>query len=70
MFSVASFQAAEDKESIQKPNLFVQAFLRVAGTIETIYRNPETDHAEFYVNMFQRSVDFYLQVLKENNIQR
>ena len=68
MFSVASFQAAEDKESIQKPNLFVQAFLRVAGTIETIYRNPETDHAEFYVNMFQRSVDFYLQVLKENNI--
>lgn len=68
MFSVASFQAAEDKESIQKPSLFVQAFLRVAGTIETIYKDPKADNAEFYVNMFKRSVDFYLQVLKENNI--
>ena len=69
MFSVASFQAAEDKESIQKPSLFVQAFLRVAGTIETIYRDPNADHTEFYIKMFRRSVaDFYLQVLKENNI--
>ena len=68
MFSVASFQAAEDKESIQKPSLFVQAFLRVAGTIETIYKDPKADHAEFYINMFKRSMEFYLQVLKENNI--
>ena len=68
MFSVASFQAAEDKDSIQKPSLFVQAFLRVAGTIETIYKDPKADHAEFYINMFKRSMEFYLQVLKENNI--
>ena len=68
MFSVASFQAAEDKESIQKPALFVQAFLRVASTIETFYKDPNAEHAEFYIKMFRRSVDFYLQVLKENNI--
>ena len=68
MFSIASFQAAEDRESIQKPSLFVQAFLRVAGTIETVYKDPDADHAEFYIKMFRRSVDFYLQVLKENNI--
>jgi hypothetical protein len=68
MFSVASFQAAEDKESFQKPTLFVQAFLRVASTVETFYKDPNADHAEFYIKMFRRSVDFYLQVLKENNI--
>ena len=68
MFSVASFQAAEDKKSIEKPSLFVQAFLRVASTIETIYKDPKADHAEFYVKMFRGSVGFYLQVLKENKI--
>ena len=68
MFSIASFQAAQDKESVQKPGMFVQSFLRVAGTIELLYKDPKAENAAFYIKMFRRSVDFYLQVLKENEI--
>ena len=68
MFSVASFQVAEKKEDIQNPSLFVEAFLRVAATIESFYKDPEADHAEFYVKIFRRAVDFYLQVLQENKV--
>lgn len=73
MLSVASFQVAEDKQSLQEPSLFYQAFMRVASTIELVYKYREMDekveHPEIqYVQMFRRSVDFYVQVLKENKI--
>ena len=55
MFSVASFQVAEKKEDIQNPSLFVEAFLRAAATIESFYKDPESDHAEFYCKDFQAS---------------
>ena len=74
MMSIASFQVVEDETSLQKPTLFYQAFMQVASTIERVYKHREaaeddTQHAEIqYVQLFRKSVDFYLQVLKENKV--
>ena len=73
MMSVASFQAVEDKASLQEPSLFFQAFIQVASTLELVYKfkDQESDalQAEIqYVQMFRKSVDFYLQVLNDNQV--
>lgn len=79
MMSVASFQAVENKASLQEPSLFFQAFIQVASTLERVYMHREDDkhknqasddkQAEIqYVQIFRKSVDFYLQVLNDNKV--
>ena len=73
MLSVASFQAAEDKKSLQEPMLFFQTFMRIASTLELVYKYKDkkeaADYPEIpYVQMFRKSVEFYEQVLTDTSI--
>ena len=63
MFSLASIQVALIKDSISDPNLFIYAFLTVAATINAV-----NHEAEFTVDYFRHSWEFYHQVLVENGV--
>ena len=69
VLSLASFQVAQDKESIQEPVVFFQVFMRVASTLEPVYLGSQEASPEIeYKNMFRKCEKFYMQVLKENNV--
>lgn len=64
MFSIASIQVAEDKKSLSDPNLFIVSFLTSTATVCSVKSDLELTP----VDLFRRSRNFYLQVVRENGV--
>ena len=64
MLSLANIQVGVDRNSISDPNLFIVAFLSVAGAVDAV-----NDKAEITVDCFRHSWESYHQVFVENGIQ-
>lgn len=64
MFSIASIQVAEDQKSVSDPNLFIVSFLTSTATVSSVKCDVELTP----VDLFRRSKDYYMQVVRDNGV--